>query len=261
MILKNINRFKIIYILYSIFNKVKNILKLPVNYSNYDFTLMKRKIDWNNIENDRINAINGIFDTDKDEIHKYVEEAMKISIENENNIGHYNGLGSPMGRTDRITLYCLVRIFKPKICIETGTAAGASSIYILSAMELNNVGLLFSIDFSDNKYKIGNLIPNELRHRLQLFYGDSLSIIPDLTSKYTHIDLFLHDSKHTYHHMMAEYKLANNALSPIGVLCSHDVLFTNAWEHFVKRYKIQKSAIVKNFGFALIENNKKEIDV
>jgi len=43
-------------------------------------------------------------------------------------------------------IYTLIRCLKPRIVIETGVANGASSTFILSALEKNNLGKLYSID-------------------------------------------------------------------------------------------------------------------
>jgi predicted O-methyltransferase YrrM len=43
-------------------------------------------------------------------------------------------------------LYFLTRLYKPMFCIETGVAAGHSSVAILSGLKKNLKGLLFSSD-------------------------------------------------------------------------------------------------------------------
>jgi predicted O-methyltransferase YrrM len=43
-------------------------------------------------------------------------------------------------------IYTIIRCLKPRIVIETGVANGASSTFILSALEKNNLGKLYSID-------------------------------------------------------------------------------------------------------------------
>ncbi len=39
-----------------------------------------------------------------------------------------------------------------------------------------------------------------------------------------------------------------------GVICSHDVLLTNAWKHFTKWYRLHRWGMVKNLGMCLIES-------
>lgn len=52
--------------------------------------------------------------------------------------------------------------------------------------------------------------------------------------------------------MTAEFNWALRHAQGAGVLCSHDVLMGNAWQHFVKKNRIRKSGIVKNFGVCVI---------
>jgi len=63
---------------------------------------------------------------------------------------------------------------------------------------------------------------------------------------------FLHDSNHEYKHMTAEYRFGHGAISPGGVIASHDILHCNAWRHFLKRHRITRSAAVRNFGFCVV---------
>ena len=114
----------------------------------------------------------------------------------------------PMGEFDRKTLYAAVRATKPNIVVETGTAAGASSTFVLAALEKNGRGYMHSIDHSDTSENVGILIPEELRSRNKLHSGDSLALLPSLLPEIGPIDFFIHDSHHSYDHMMAEYELA-----------------------------------------------------
>ena len=50
-----------------------------------------------------------------------------------------------MGEFDRKTLYAAVRATKPNIVVETCTAAGASSTFVLAALEKNGRGYMHSI--------------------------------------------------------------------------------------------------------------------
>jgi predicted O-methyltransferase YrrM len=137
--------------------------------------------------------------------------------------------------------------------VETGTAAGASATYILTALERNGKGCLYSIDIEQDGKNCGRLIPDYLSPRVHIRTGNSLSVLPELLKEIEAIDFFLHDSLHTYEHMMAEYEMLYRHMKCDGVICSHDVLLTNAWKHFIKRYHLHKWGMVKNLGICIIE--------
>ncbi|MES4787406.1 MAG: class I SAM-dependent methyltransferase [Nitrospiraceae bacterium] len=145
-----------------------------------------------------------------------------------------------------------MRILKPAIVVETGVAAGISSAYILKALEDNDKGELFSIDFPNYEQKYfpklglkpvsiipegeepGFVIPSELRHRWHLLFGKSQEILPRLLREIGFIDCFLHDSEHTYENMMFEYREAWRHLRDSGLLLSDNVFMNSAFNDFCK---------------------------
>jgi predicted O-methyltransferase YrrM len=161
-----------------------------------------------------------------------------------------------MGKTDRITLYTVIRICKPHFAVETGSAAGASAIYILTALAKNRRGVLYSIDSAADRSHLGCLVSVELRERLKLRYGNSLMLIPEIAGAAGAIDFFLHDSLHTYAHMTAEYELFYRHMAKSGgVICSHDILMSNAWIHFIKRHRLKSWGALKNLGICRVGNS------
>jgi len=83
-----------------------------------------------------------------------------------------------------VNFYALIRILKPKIVVETGTANGSMTSWVLAALEKNGIGKLISIDippvdgkltmgFSVGKGDIGLLIPHEYHHRWHYISGDA----------------------------------------------------------------------------------------
>lgn len=242
-----------------LYHSWRNRLGLPVDYADFEFDRAKAALDWQNIPAQRIRSVAALLDTDEAEVSGYVAEAEQIEAPGSRYSGpeRFEGVGSPMGRTDRITLYALVRASKPAVAVETGTAAGASSLYILRAFEANERGFLHSIDAAKTRTNIGSLVPPDLRQRAKFHVGDSLDVLKQKLSDIGPIDLFLHDSRHHYAHMMAEFNWALRHAGPQCVLASHDVLLTNAWAHFLRKGKISQSDVVKNLGFCLL--NKRSI--
>ena len=234
---------------------VRDKLGLPVNYTETEFSAFKKSVDWSNLSHDRIKILKMIFNTRDESLRDYIREAEEIAIEekDESNPDRFEGVGNPMGRTDRITLYAAIRASRPEVVIETGTAAGASATYILKALLKNGKGCLYSVDIEQKNQRIGRLIPDSLRSLVKIRTGDSLAALPELLQEAGNVDFFLHDSLHTYAHMISEYELLYPHISNGGVICSHDVLLTNAWKHFIGRYHLGRWGIVKNLGICLVE--------
>jgi len=110
----------------------------------------------------------------------------------------------------------------------------AAALYLLTAMERNGQGELHSIDIS-RIAPTSAIGPRSLRHRIQFYAGDSLQVLGDALADLECVDLFLHDSRHRYRHMMAEFDWALTHTCGRSLLCSHDVLMGNAWSHFTRR--------------------------
>jgi len=127
-----------------------------------------------------------------------------------------------MGRESE-TLYVIVRLIKPDIMIETGVGAGISSTYILRAMELNGKGRLYSIDLPDETGLSGWAVPDELRSYWDLRLGSSMDLLPALLKETGPIDIFLHDSDHSYKNMMFEFRTIWPYLKNNSIFLAHDV--------------------------------------
>lgn len=122
-------------------------------------------------------------------------------------------------------LYLLVRAARPRVVVDTGVLYGASSGHILEALARNGNGELHSIDIgrSDLEPPHEYFVPPELQPRWELIIGDSRRELPPLLRRCGTIDIFHHDSLHTWAHMTWEYEAAFPHLSPEGVLSSDDI--------------------------------------
>jgi len=159
------------------------------------------------------------------------------------------------------SLYHLVRALRPRVVVETGVCYGASSAYILEALEANGEGRLYSIDLGNTKDEPPNdfFVPRRLLGRWTLCVGDARKLLPPLLTRLGEIDLFHHDSLHTYEHMTWEYETALGGLSPGGVISSHDVNAVLSLRHpyrrnpfsvFCERHRLS-AATAMNFGVAV----------
>lgn len=167
-------------------------------------------------------------------------------------------------------LYALCRFLQPHTVVETGVGLGTSSNFILQALKDNGFGELYSIDCpkstysSDEGIKIneaaytseeslpGCLVPEFLRQDWNLLLGKSRDILPPLCEHLGEIDLFFHDSEHTYQNMAEEYETVWPYIRKNGILASHDVDWNNAFSDFVNK-KACAFTISKN-GYGLVIN-------
>lgn len=232
---------------------LQDLAGLPVNYTGAEFREFKHQVDPSRMEEDRIELLSVLFGLDAREIQRFVDEAGQVNLPTQHPGGpEFRPLGGGMSREDRTTLYAVVRAAKPEVVIETGTADGVSATFILAAFERNQRGFLYTVDAGDDQARIGQLIPASCRDRVKLLYGDSLSVFRG-TLKDVKPDLFLHDSNHKYAHMTAEFNWAFQNMPEGGIICSHDVLFSNAWKHFLSARKLENNGVIMNLGVCRVE--------
>lgn len=154
---------------------------------------------------------------------------------------------SSAGLGRAIFLYAWTRLARPHVVIETGCFTGWDSAVILSALDTNNVGHLYTIDLpaKEETYSqvgagsglpegltTGFLVPERLHSRWTLTLGDARRELPPLLKKVGNVDLFFHDSHHSYTHMMWEYTSVWPFLKEKGVLASDDIAWNTAFWDF-----------------------------
>ena len=159
-----------------------------------------------------------------------------------------------MDTTSCLALYVLCRTTKPAIFVETGVASGMSSSYILRAMNRNKSGKLYSIDVPwhtvTHNWKAapaedlipkpiemlsGWLIPDNLRDRWDLTLGRTSDKLPELLKQLGAVDIFFHDSEHTYDNMVWEFQTVWPAIKPGGKLLAHNVDKNTAFADFEQK--------------------------
>src|SRR5881227_3573822 len=109
-----------------------------------------------------------------------------------------------MGALDCAMLYGLTRWLRPAVVVESGGFVGMSSAFILKALadEKLTTARLYSIEWSENCEQ-GALIPDELRFASGGFVPLRGKVEDFLRRDQlpSSIDMFLHDSSHSYRHM------------------------------------------------------------
>jgi len=157
-------------------------------------------------------------------------------------------------------LYWAVRRLKPKTVVQTGVSNGLSSAFIMLALAKNGPeGRLYSIDipaiFDPNDaawtqagtvYGVaipegkssGWIVPDIYRDRFESRVGDAKELLPKLLEQFDTIDLFFHDSDHTYNHMMFEFEQVRPKLAPGGVILADDVSWNASLWDFADQYGV-----------------------
>lgn len=187
--------------------------------------------------------------------HLFQDKALFFELEK----SYANHLGRPF-RYQRFNplLYTLIRARQPEVVVETGVAAGISSAFILKALHDNGKGKLYSIDLPEYDPALVNLptnkperpgwiIPERFRQRWHFIPGKSEEQLPLLLKKLGKIDLFFHDSLHTYDHMTFEYSTVWPYLKEGGLLLSDNINWNKAFPDFT--LKVNRRSVEKyHFG-------------
>ena len=157
--------------------------------------------------------------------------------------------------SSRLALYVLCRTLKPSVVVETGVASGMSSSFILRALDKNTHGKLFSIDVPWHTVKqnwqthptdieiieqpietqSGWIIPDFLRDRWELTLGRSSKKLPLLLKQVGQVDVFFHDSEHSYENMSWEFQTIWQSLRKGGVLMAHNIDIHTAFADFERK--------------------------
>lgn len=154
------------------------------------------------------------------------------------------------GGGDYRLLYFLTRLRRPQVVVETGVAAGYSSSAILSALEANGGGLLYSSDFpyfrlKDPERYIGFLVDEDLKKRWQLRIEGDEKNLPAICAEAGEIDLFHYDSDKYYAGRTFAMHIVEPRLAPDAIVIVDDI--QDDW--FFRDYAEQRGMPYRIFGF------------
>lgn len=196
------------------------------------------------------------------------EAAYRDGVRGNDSRGNPYGFGGMRPEVSRC-LYAVVRAFAPRVVVETGVCNGSSSAVLLAALERNGAGTLHSLDLPehvDTDYppdafwsgkrgaavphgrEPGWVIPGALRGRWHLSLGRSQDVLPGLLARLGTIDLFLHDSEHSYDCMTFEYRAAWHHLRPGGILLSDDISWNRAFADFAQAQGLTPTPLAHNLA-------------
>lgn len=144
------------------------------------------------------------------------------------------------------SIYSIIREREPETVIETGMGSGVSTTSILSA--LNKRGKLISIDpglpYGKGDREIGFIIPNKLKSKLEYVKGTSSEKLKDVLASLQKLDVFFHDSDHSYQNVIFELnsvwpKMHND---PLILIDNYD------WSKAAEDFAVEKGLILRNLA-------------
>ncbi len=181
-----------------------------------------------------------------DEVEKHVELAAQSPGQPSFEATH-NGTRT-LGRV----CYLLCRVLQPRAVVETGVAHGITSAYMLTALAENGHGKLHSIDLpplcADADDRVGAFVPRKFREGWDLRIGSAKHLLPQVIRQVRTIDMFVHDSLHTYSHMKWEFEAALAALRPGGALIADDIEGNRAFQEVIRRPEVDAWFAIRQEG-------------
>ena len=160
--------------------------------------------------------VSAVSATPVDEVREYVEELyadeeLRSHIEHATEASDRRRLADHEVRYGRRAgWYAAVRAIKPRLVVETGTDKGLGSCVFAAALLRNGRGRLITVDVNPES---GYLIDGRYATVVDRVIGDSITFLHGLNEP---VDLFLHDSWHTFQHEMAELSAVRLATGAVA---------------------------------------------
>lgn len=150
-------------------------------------------------------------------------------------------------------IYFLIKFLKPKTVLETGVASGFSSYTILTALEENKLGNLYSSDLpyfriSDPEKYIGILVPESLKKNWELYLGHDFSNLSKILKKVDSIDFFHYDSDKLYKARTKSFDLIKKRLNKNSIVMFDDIQDNTHFYDFIVNNKITNYRIFEFEG-------------
>lgn len=161
---------------------------------------------------------------------------------------------------DALFLYWLVRRLKPKTIVQTGVCNGLSSAFMMLGLVKNGPeGRMHAIDlppvfdprdaawtvkgkvydfFIPEGKSSGWMVPDSYRDRFDVWSGNAKKLLPKMVDKVDPIDLFYHDSNHTYDHMTFEFHEVKRKLRSGGLVVADNISWNASVWDFADEYGV-----------------------
>jgi len=222
-----------------------------------------------------LTQLTDLIETEPDALRLYLEEpSSKIGLEDHIHDCQAAFEKKPfqMGGMDveGAVMYACLRALKPDTVVEVGVANGVSSAYILSALDENGGGELFSIDQPmyesehEGEWKdtaggwipqgkdVGWVVPEHLHSRWDLRTGDVFDILPAELNSGLAFDALVYDGPKLYPDRMKLLQLARrHALDDALFICD-DLAWNSSLHDFCNKFE-DESVDFGNVGFSVIK--------
>ena len=187
---------------------------------------------------------------------------------------HSHYLAGWVNLTDAQFLYWIVRKLKPKTVLQTGVSNGLSSAFMMLALAKNGSegtlhvvdmpaifnpvdpnwtrsGQVFGFVIPEGKTS-GWMVPDMYRNRFEVLNGDAKVLLPQLVDKLAAVDMFYHDSDHSYNHMAFEFEQAKRKLAPGSVVVADDISWNASLWDFADKYRLPSYNYCGSMGVAFL---------
>jgi predicted O-methyltransferase YrrM len=187
---------------------------------------------------------------------------------------HSHYLAGWVNLTDAQFLYWIVRRLKPNTILQTGVSNGLSSAFMMLALAKNGTqgtlhvvdvpaifdpadpnwtrnGAVFGFVIPEGKSS-GWMVPDIYRDRFEVGIGDAKILLPKLVDRLGAVDMFYHDSDHTYNHMVFEFEQAKRKLAPNSVVVADDISWNASLWDFADKYRLPSYNYCGSMGVAFL---------
>jgi Methyltransferase domain len=200
---------------------------------------------------------------DVQQLHDLLDNVGKLLADKGLGTGrHTYGWYSDMEIDMCTAIWCSVRHARPENVVETGVAHGVSSRVALEAMNSNDRGHLWSIDIANPINRsvhgtTGVAVTDDCQPRWTYVEGESSKVMPPLMTKVGQVDLFIHDSLHTFKNTLFEMEQAASVMPAGGVMLIDDIRSHDGFATFARRHPEFKTIYVSTpdqigaFGIAV----------
>lgn len=224
-----------------IFNKIKN--KLEKDTSNEALNWINRNKIFSTEEFCRLIDFN-LFEKISSELNQFENEAKQKLLKLDIALG---------GGGNYKLLYFLVRKYKLSCIVETGVAAGWSSLALLKAIRYNGFGKLYSSDLpyyriKDSEKYIGILAKEEINTKNWYLdiRGDEIALFEIIKQlKHEMIDLFHYDSDKSYEGRAKSLRIVQKKLKVDTFIIFDDIQDNLHFKDYVEKNK-KKFFIISN---------------
>lgn len=152
------------------------------------------------------------------------------------------GLGVGSDADERLSrlVYAICRQTEFTTVVETGVSRGVTSRVVLEAFdERTDDSRLYSIDLKPYRKELAKehraFVPSSMEDRWVLRIGTSRRLLPMTCRQLGAVDLFIHDSLHTYRNMTSEMYTVWPFLRRGGVMLVDDASDNEAFDDFEDR--------------------------